>query len=257
VNDTCANQTLMLVSADGERCGKTLKSIFENAKDPDKVIVGLIDESAPEDKYCLEQYCEDNSKFDVFLHLNTYSEHYHTHLTGLDVKFFQRQVIRSDMTKVIATDKMEKCPRINQIRLLSKYNIAAKGPTDARALTRKILGNEEFCLQIDSHTSFTKDWDEVAKEEWKKTGNEFAVLSTAPARMNEQEEYESWTGSKSGEVPRQCVPKILDTMIPVRLFTVVWSTSSNDAAEKCCCAYLPSRLSTGLLFSCGWKGHAA
>jgi len=219
---------------DGERCGKTLKSIFENAKDPDKVIVGLIDESAPEDKYCLEQYCEDNN-----------------------VKFFQRQVIRSDMTKVIATDKMEKCPRINQIRLLSKYNIAAKGPTDARALTRKILGNEEFCLQIDSHTSFTKDWDEVAKEEWKKTGNEFAVLSTAPARMNEQEEYESWTGSKSGEVPRQCVPKILDTMIPVRLFTVVWSTSSNDAAEKCCCACLPSRLSTGLLFSCGWKGHAA
>ena len=122
------------------------------------------------------------------------------------------------MTKIMATEQaMEKCPRINQIRLLSKYNIAAKGPTDARALTRKIVGNEEFCLQIDSHTAFVQDWDVVAKEEWHATGNEFAVLSTAPARISEQQDYESWTGSKSGEVPRQCFPKILDNNIPVRL----------------------------------------
>lgn len=121
------------------------------------------------------------------------------------------------MTKVIATEEMTKCPRMDQIRLLSMYNIAAKGPSDARSLTRKILGNEEYCMQIDSHTSFTKGWDELAKEEWHKTGNEFAVISTAPAKMSEQPEYESWTGSKSGEVPRQCMPKILETKIPVRM----------------------------------------
>ena len=157
--------------------------------------MGLIEEAAPEDKFCLEVYCKDNG-----------------------VTFLQRQVIRADMTKVIATEEMEKCPRINQIRLLAVYNIAAKGPSDARSMTRKILGNEEFCLQIDSHTSFTQDWDELAKEEWHKTGNEFAVLSTAPAKMSEQSDYESWTGSKSGEVPRQCMPKILDTNIPVRVY---------------------------------------
>lgn len=142
----------------------------------------------------------------------------HDHV--LDVEFIQRHSIRADMTKVIATEDFGTCPRVNQIRLLSKYNIAAKGPTDARALTRKILGNEEYCLQIDAHTSFTKDWDQVAKEEWKKTGNEFAILSTAPARMKEQSDYESWTGSKSGEVPRQCFPNILDTNIPVRVLLV-------------------------------------
>jgi hypothetical protein len=176
---------------DGERCAETIKSIFENAKNPDKIMVGLIEEAAPEDKYCLEQYCANQG-----------------------IQFIQRQTIRADMTKVIATEAMEDCPRINQIRLLSKYNIAAKGPTDARALTRKIVGNEEFCLQIDSHTAFTQDWDVVAKEEWHATGNEFAVLSTAPAKMSEQQDYESWTGSKSKEVPRQCFPKILDNNIP-------------------------------------------
>jgi hypothetical protein len=90
-------------------------------------------------------------------------------------------------------------------------------------LTRKIVGNEEFCLQIDSHTAFTQDWDVVAKEEWHVTGNEFAVLSTAPAKMSEQQDYESWTGSKSKEVPRQCLPKILDNNIPVRLCTEMQS----------------------------------
>lgn len=118
------------------------------------------------------------------------------------------------MTKIIAHSELPKCPHHDQIRLLSIYNVAAKGPADARVLTRKILGNEEFCLQIDAHTSFTQDWDEVAKEEWHKTGNEFAVISTAPADMSQQKEYESWTGSKSGQVPRQCMVNIMDTNIP-------------------------------------------
>ncbi len=33
---------------DGERCGETLQSIFENAKDPDKVIIGLVEQNAHE-----------------------------------------------------------------------------------------------------------------------------------------------------------------------------------------------------------------
>jgi hypothetical protein len=118
------------------------------------------------------------------------------------------------MTKLIARPELETCPFYGQIRLLSMYNVAAKGPADARALTRKILGNEEFCLQIDAHTTFTRDWDELAKLEWQKTGNEFAILSTAPADMKQQQEYESWTGSKSGQVPRQCMVNILETNVP-------------------------------------------
>ena len=45
-------------SLDGERCGETLKSIFENAKDPDRVVVGLVEQNDAQDKFCLEEYCK-------------------------------------------------------------------------------------------------------------------------------------------------------------------------------------------------------
>ena len=51
------------LSQDGERCAKTLKSIFENAKDPDRVFVGVIEQNSPEDKFCLEEYCKSFGKF--------------------------------------------------------------------------------------------------------------------------------------------------------------------------------------------------
>lgn len=47
---------------DGERCAATLKSIFENAKNPDKVVVGLIESVAPDDTLCLEAYCKEHGK---------------------------------------------------------------------------------------------------------------------------------------------------------------------------------------------------
>jgi Glycosyltransferase (GlcNAc) len=43
---------------DGERCGETLLSLFENAKNPDKVIVGLVEQNSPNDAFCLEEYCK-------------------------------------------------------------------------------------------------------------------------------------------------------------------------------------------------------
>lgn len=46
-----------IIRLDGVRCGETLKSIFENAKDPSRVYVGLVEQNAPDDKFCLEEYC--------------------------------------------------------------------------------------------------------------------------------------------------------------------------------------------------------
>jgi hypothetical protein len=31
--------------------------LFENAADPDKIVVGLVEQNEPEDKFCLEVYC--------------------------------------------------------------------------------------------------------------------------------------------------------------------------------------------------------
>lgn len=50
--------TLPLLFPDGERCGQALKSLFENAAEPDKIVVGVVEQNAPEDKFCFEVYCE-------------------------------------------------------------------------------------------------------------------------------------------------------------------------------------------------------
>lgn len=49
---------LTICVLDGERCGATLKALFENAANPDKIVVGLVEQNEPEDKFCLEVYCQ-------------------------------------------------------------------------------------------------------------------------------------------------------------------------------------------------------
>jgi Glycosyltransferase (GlcNAc) len=190
---------------DGKRCADTLQSLFDNARDPDNVIVGIIEQNAPEDKFCLEEYCERLG---------------HT-------KHYKRQTIRKDVTKLIAEPERMECPRFNQVRLLAFHNRSAKGPLYARSMTRKILGNEEFCMQIDAHSSFRKDWDYLAKLDWTNTNNEFAVLSHVPAKQGEQQEHEDG-GSLQSEVPRQCTVAFQDNGVPVGLpllgFSCVGST---------------------------------
>lgn len=43
---------------DGERCAETLRSIFENAKHPEKVFVGVVEQNGYEDANCLDNYCK-------------------------------------------------------------------------------------------------------------------------------------------------------------------------------------------------------
>lgn len=178
---------------DGKRCADTLQSLFDNAADPDNIIVGIIEQNAPEDRYCLEEYC---SRMGVNKH-------------------YRRQAIRKDVTKIIVEPERLKCPRFNQVRQLAFHNRSAKGPLYARSMTRKILGNEEFCMQVDAHSSFRKNWDQIAKENWRNTNNEFAVISHVPGMQGEQPDHED-SGALSAEVPRQCKVKFQDNGVPVR-----------------------------------------
>ena len=41
-----------------------------------------------------------------------------------------------------------------------------------------MIGNQDFCLQIDAHSQFEKGWDEGLQKGWARAGNEYAVLST-------------------------------------------------------------------------------
>ncbi|KAF0705058.1 Aste57867_7151 [Aphanomyces stellatus] len=54
------------------------------------------------------------------------------------------------------------------------------GPTVARWQQQQLIQDEEFCLEIDAHSQFIQDWDVLLVNEWKRTENEMAVLTTYP-----------------------------------------------------------------------------
>lgn len=128
----------------------------------------------------------------------------------LGFEIFDRHTVRADTIKVIAKPEKKGCPRLDQIRKLSVHNVAAKGPVWARSLVRKILGNEEFCLQIDAHSSFVADWDDKLKHEWAATGNEFGIISTVPPAVADKDSEET-----ANTVPRQCSVQFQEVGLPV------------------------------------------
>ena len=167
--------------------------MFRNAKHPENIVIGLYEQNAPEDKFCLEVYCN-----------------------YFDVKTIKRVTMRKDVVKVVALDeeKTTLCPHFNQVRLVAYHHIQAKGPMLARSLVRKVLGNEEFCMQIDAHTDFAPLWDELAMSEWKSTKNEFGVISNVPADKKELRSDD--LTNKRKFVPSQCSIRFMDNGFPVR-----------------------------------------
>lgn len=167
--------------------------MFENAVNPEKVVIGLVEQNAPEDKFCLEQYCS-------YFGLNTN----------------KREFVREGMVKIMTNDKdREACPHYHQVRLVAYHHVQAKGPMLARSMARKVLGNEEYCMQIDAHTDFVHGWDKLAVSEWKKAENEFGIISNVPADKADKESYAE-SGQLFSVVPRQCIVRFLDNSFPVR-----------------------------------------
>ena len=133
----------------------------------------------------------------------------------LGLKTHDRRSVREGVVRIMPIQKgRDKCPRIDQIRLVAFHHVNAKGPIHARTMIRKVLGNEEFCMQVDAHTEFAKDWDEMVLEEWRKASNEFAVITAVPAPTAEKEKH-SIGGSDFKKVPRQCKIKFRDNGFPV------------------------------------------
>lgn len=169
-----------------------MNSIFENANDPDRVIVALIEQNAPEDQFCLEEYCK---------------------LYGPEI--LNKRTVRKDMVKVqLNPDQIKNCPRYDQVRKVAFHHLSAKGPMYARSMGRKVLGNEDFCMQVDAHTEFVEGWDDIVINEWQAAQNEFAVISTAPAPKAIKQDYMEG-GDKFGMVPRNCKVIFRDNGFPV------------------------------------------
>ncbi|KAL7443612.1 hypothetical protein ACHAXM_009051 [Skeletonema potamos] len=182
---------------DGKRCAQTLRRLFDSAAHPDRISVGLIEQidnsnDDNNDPTCLMEYCA---------------------LMGHQMKQHQPGFIHMAERQADYHAVLEACPRAaTQIRSVRFHHFGSKGPVYARSFTRKLLGNEEFCMEIDASMDFAKDWDTSAIEQWKLTNNEYAVLSNFPLSAKDKG---AATTTAEVEVPRQCDIKIGSEGVPL------------------------------------------
>ena len=120
-----------------------------------------------------------------------------------------------DSHKVMTIDgaRDNECPRSHQIRQVSFHNINARGPMYARSMARKVLANEEFCLQLDAHSGLAPHWDTLLQNQWEQVDNEFGVISTVPPPKSSKNEFQPG-GTQANEVPRTCRVRFHDNGFP-------------------------------------------
>jgi hypothetical protein len=150
-------------------CPGTLFNLFSKAANPHRISVGVVQQNAPGDVDCLNRYCE--------------------------------------MMKEQNKTDGPGCPFEQQVKMMRLGAEQARGPTWARALGSTLMGQEEFCLQTDSHMDFVPDWDVKMIDMWALTGNEYAVLSTYVADSSSlKDNMPDRKGTNNAfEVPHLCM----------------------------------------------------
>lgn len=137
-------------------------SFFTNAKYPDRVHIGVVQQNDESDEDIVVEYCK---------------------LMNTPVSIVARE---NESIKFQNQDDSKPCARLNQIRVIRIRAIEAEGPAYARALGNKMVKDgDDFCMQIDAHTKVVKDWDVLIIQQWVQTNNEYAVLSTYPTNVHD------------------------------------------------------------------------
>jgi len=136
-------------------CPYTLKSAFQNAKYPERLSVGIVQQN------CNVQNCMTG--------------------TGWAEK---RRWVPQDGPDVDCVEKFcELNPQIceRQIRILRLGEAESYGPFFSRFLNSKLYRGENFYVQIDAHTSFRQDWDDTLLRQMMKTPSyPYSVISNYP-----------------------------------------------------------------------------
>jgi hypothetical protein len=92
--------------------------------------------------------------------------------------------------------------REEQFSLLELTHQLARGPIYARYLQHTLIKEEEYCMQIDSHMDFIKDWDVNLMDTFGQVNNEYAVLSSMPLDISAMKSLDK----ESISMPHLCQP---------------------------------------------------
>jgi hypothetical protein len=154
-----------------QRCGRTLFDAFTKAHNARRVFFGVVDQLlTPEEdsQSCLRDYCRLVNET-----LLTRTNLDHVNL----FRYATENPVRSPYAaKHLRSD--EDCAFSRHVRVDRRDAHKSRGPTFARYQQQLLVRNEEFCLQVDSHTLFAVNWDGLLIHDWLKARNEYAVLTT-------------------------------------------------------------------------------
>ena len=90
------------------------------------------------------------------------------------------------------------CPYRHNIRITRRHASTARGPTLARHFQQKLIGSQEYCLQIDAHSDFMIGWDSELIQQFDAAKNEFAVLTTYPPDIQQLHRHAATNGQMPG-----------------------------------------------------------
>ena len=137
-----------------DRCGRTLHSLMSKAAYPERVFFGIVQQNDDKTIDCIEGYC-------ALMQNKSIEEK----PDGFDIN-------NND------EDNMKICKYFKNIKTIRMKHSEAKGPNLARGKQITMIDGQDFCLQVDAHTFGAKYWDTRILEEWGKSNNEMAVLTT-------------------------------------------------------------------------------
>ena len=138
---------LSVISFRDEFCVQTIKDAFGNAKNPDKLFVGLVQQN------CEGEKCRHGNN------VGPDPDCYNLFCSSIAGKNFCNN---------------------GQVRLLRMKESETLGPYMARYFASKLWMGEQWYSQIDSHTSFIQDWDALSIQMLENAPSDKPVISHLP-----------------------------------------------------------------------------
>jgi hypothetical protein len=186
-------------------CPRTLFYLFTKSAQPANIRVRILQQNDPdEDDDCLAKYC-----IMMSLHAKDLTK------SGDEISALAGQVLKINNVDEENDNNNNNCPHKEQIFVHSIHAKDAAGPTYARGLigqdmyaayTANLISPQDYCMSTDSHMDYEEQWDTNMIHMWHDAKNEYAILSTYVANVDQLGKTTNNNGLNGRyEVPHLCM----------------------------------------------------
>lgn len=185
------NDALIFVSIASFRdpeCRNTILQIFEQAKNPDRIRVGIFQQNNFSDPDCADfrevLNCDPKHHDYSYIYKSVYNGSYPDSNSNSNSKNTNNNKNSKNKKpyRHIPSDSLAHvlCGRLWQIKTDRIDWEEGLGPTYGRYRTELFYDNEDYLLQMDSHTALAAEWDTELIAMHLSLNNDYGVISTYP-----------------------------------------------------------------------------